>query len=42
VVEGPANVDFRARYGIETDPSGTSRILEQFNLLFPSRATGAE
>ena len=35
VIEGPEGVDWGARYGTETDPSGTSRIREQFNLVFP-------
>ena len=35
VVEGPADADPRARYGLETDPAGTSRIQERFNLVFP-------
>ncbi len=35
VVEGPADVDPRARYALETDPAGTARIQEQFNLVFP-------
>ena len=35
VIEGPEGVDWGARYGVETNSSGTSRIREQFNLVFP-------
>src|SRR6267154_3639541 len=37
VIEGEVDVDWGARYGIKADPAGTSRIREQFNLLFPGR-----
>ncbi len=35
VAEGQAGPALSTRYGLETDPTGTSRILEQFNLVFP-------
>jgi quercetin dioxygenase-like cupin family protein len=35
VADGKAGVDWSTRYGLETDPQGTARILEQFNLVFP-------
>ena len=39
VIERPAGADWGARYGVETDPSRTSRIREQFDLVFPRSAT---
>lgn len=36
LVETAGDVDWQERYGTETDPSATQRILKQFDLIFPS------